>query len=170
MSGQKSREERWHLPKTSKYGVLTKWRAWSAQSGARKTPVIHHQWRKKHLLLFSCRLAYRTPPKLVSCPQQVFSNLLRKARGIPIQQWHGVWGKWQSRRLESRINNTDTSDYKQKWVPLNGSEMNLKRKQFRKVHFLKWIKYLNSHFTKKGYLMVNKFMKRCPTSLVIRER
>lgn len=40
----------------------------------------------------------------------------------------------------------------------------------KKIHFLKWVKYLNSHFTKKGYQIASKFIKMCSTSLVIRER
>ena len=84
----KKREEIGQLQTASKYGACTCGGHWLLNQS--HAILGDSSGANKEIFAYLLQHTYSTSPRLVSCPQQVFLNLLMKAGHILIQQWHRV--------------------------------------------------------------------------------
>ena len=90
------------------------------------------------------------------CGQLIYDKAAKNIQGEKIVSSRK--GVWQIGELCKRIK----SDPIKKWA----KELN---RHFSKEDIQKWAKELNRHFSKEDIQMANKHMKRCSTSLIIRD-
>ena len=108
-----------------------------------------------HFLLQRIFLAQRLNPGLLHCRQMLcpLSHQGSKVKRQPSEWEKIIVNETTDKGLISKI-------YKQ-LIQLNTRKTNNPIK--------KWEKYLNRHFSKEDIQMANKHMKKCLTSLIIRE-
>ena len=112
------------------------------------------------------RILYDPPPRILEIKAKVKKCDLMKLKSFCITKETISKVKRQPSEWEKIIANEKTDK-----GLISKIYRHLLQLNFRKINdpIKKWAKELNRHFSKEDIQMANKYMKRCSTSLIIRE-